>query len=215
MSHPLLEHFVRHRLVAILRTDSAVAALALGHAVVAGGFRLIEVTLTTPGAEQVIGEMLGLKDVCVGCGTVLTPDDALRAIDWGAKFIVSPHTDTKLLAIAQNAGVMAIAGALTPTEILTAWQSGADLIKLFPVTQVGGVEYLKSLRAPFPNVPLMPTGGVSEDNFLQYLEAGAVALGLGHALFPHEEVKSGKWGDIAARASDWTALLRECAMTRK
>lgn len=213
MPHPLLEHFVRHRLVAILRTDSAVAALALGRAVVAGGFRLIEVTLTTPGAEQVIGELLSLKHVCVGCGTVLTSDDALRAIDWGAKFIISPHTDSKVLAIAQSAGVMAIAGALTPTEILTAWHAGADLIKIFPITQMGGVEYLKALRAPFPEVPLMPTGGIGEDNFLHYLEAGAIAVGFGHSLSPTEEVQGGKWGEIAARASDWMTLFRECLAT--
>lgn len=210
MPHPLLEHFVRHRLVAIVRTDSAVAALALSRAVVAGGFRLIEVTLTTPGAKQIIDELLSLKDVFVGCGTVLTSDDALRAIDWGAKFIVSPHTDPKLLATTQNAGVMAIAGALTPTEILTAWHSGADLIKLFPITQVGGVEYLKALRAPFPDIPLMPTGGIGEDHFLQYLEAGAAAVGLGYSLAPPHEVQSGKWGEIAARASDWIALFHKC-----
>ena len=209
MTHPLLAKFAHHRLLAILRTDSAVAALAIGRAVVTGGIRLVEVTLTTPGAEAIVRELNDLGDVVVGCGTVLTPEAAREAIGWGAQFIVSPHTDARIVAVAKQQGVLVISGALTPTEIIAAWQGGADLVKVFPVAQLGGLDYLRAIRAPLCEVPLLPTGNIGEQDYLAYLEAGAVAVGLGQSLAPLEEVRLGRWGMIAGRASNWGMSLQE------
>ncbi|MBW4697427.1 MAG: bifunctional 4-hydroxy-2-oxoglutarate aldolase/2-dehydro-3-deoxy-phosphogluconate aldolase [Aphanocapsa lilacina HA4352-LM1] len=210
MSHALCHRFIEHRLLAIVRADSAPAALAIGRAVVTGGFRLVEVTLTTPGAEQVVGELRSSGgEVLVGCGTVLTPEAARRAIGWGAHFVVSPHTDPEIIATAHQLGALAIGGALTPNEIVAAWQAGADLIKVFPVAQVGGLAYLKALRGPFPDLPLLPTGGIGEDDYLDYLAAGATAVGVGQALAPQGEVREGRWGTVAGRASDWVMRLAE------
>lgn len=207
MVQSLVERFARDRLVAIIRADSAPAALALARSAVTGGFRLVEVTLTTPGAEQIVSELAGIKGVLVGCGTVLTVEAAQRSIDWGAQFLVSPHADERLIALTREAGLLSIAGALTPTEILRAWQVGADVVKVFPIAQIGGVEYLRALRGPLPDVPLLPTGGIGAEDFLDYLEAGALAVGIGRSLAPAAEVRQGRWSDIASRASDWVLRL--------
>jgi 2-dehydro-3-deoxyphosphogluconate aldolase/(4S)-4-hydroxy-2-oxoglutarate aldolase len=212
--HPLLDQFRRHSLVAVVRTESTVAALALARSLVAGGFRLIEVTLTTPGAEAVVAELRRVRGVVVGCGTVLSPEDAHRVLDWGAEFVVSPHTDEQILEVATRRGALAVAGALTPTEIVRAWRAGAGLIKVFPISQVGGIAYLRALRCPLPDVPLMPTGGIGADDFLDYLAAGAAAVGLGQALTPEHEVREGRWGEIAGRASDWLAQLDTARVLR-
>lgn len=196
--------FTEHSLLAIVRTDSPATALAAAKAVVRGGFRLVEITLTTPGAEQVIRQVSLNKDVLVGCGTVLTPNQAREAIHWGAHFVVSPHTDQQIIETAHKLGALAISGALTPTEIVTAWQAGADLVKIFPVTAVGGIDYLRNICTPLPSIPLLPTGGIGE-NFLGYLHAGAAAVGLGQSLIPAEEVAKGEWDAIARRACDWVA----------
>ncbi|AGY57202.1 bifunctional 4-hydroxy-2-oxoglutarate aldolase/2-dehydro-3-deoxy-phosphogluconate aldolase [Gloeobacter kilaueensis] len=208
MTHVLVEHFRKHRLLAIIRTDSARCALGIGRSIIAGGVRLVEVTLDTPGAEQVVGELrLCGDEVLVGCGTVLTPEAARRAIGWGAHFIVSPHTDVRIIEVARAAGVLAMSGALTPNEIVAAYQAGADLIKIFPIAPVGGLAYLNALRGPFSDLPLVPTGGIGEADFADYLGAGALAVGVGHSLAPEREVAKGRWSTIANRASEWLVRL--------
>lgn len=199
-----IEPFIEHNLLAIVRTNSAATALAAAEAVVRGGFCLVEITLTTPAAEQVIRRVSLHKDILVGCGTVLTPEQAREAIHWGARFVVSPHTDRQIIEAAHQLGALAISGALTPTEIVTAWQAGADLVKVFPVTAMGGIDYLRNIRTPLPSIPLLPTGGIGE-NFLGYLHVGAAAVGLGQSLIPAEEVAKGEWDAIARRACDWVA----------
>jgi 2-dehydro-3-deoxyphosphogluconate aldolase / (4S)-4-hydroxy-2-oxoglutarate aldolase len=168
--------------VAVIRAPSADAAFAMSQALVRGGVLGIEITFSTPGAPDAIARARReLPSALVGAGTVLEQAQLEAAADAGAAFLVSPHFDEALVASARERGVPFLAGALTPTEVVRAWRAGVACVKLFPGSVVGP-SYVKALRGPLPQIPLMPTGGVDEGNLAEWLAAGAVAVGMGGAL---------------------------------
>jgi len=176
---PFLAQLAALRILAIIRAPSSAAALEIGVAVARGGIGAVEVTFTTPGAADAIAALTArLPGVAIGAGTVLDRPTLEAARAAGAAFAVSPHLDLELVAAARELGVPYLPGALTPTEVLAAWRGGATAIKLFPAAQVGPA-YLAALRGPFPDVPIVPTGGVDEQNVAAWLAAGAVAVGVG------------------------------------
>lgn len=172
------------KLVPVVRAPSSDSAIQLVEALLEGGIATIELTMTVPGAIEVISRIareFGEK-ILLGAGTVLDDETARACIDAGAQFIVSPGLDAGTVLVCNALGVAVAPGALTPTEVLTAWRTGADIVKIFPCDAVGGPSYVKALKAPLPQVPLMPTGGVSLDNLLDFIRAGAVAVGVGSNL---------------------------------
>jgi 2-dehydro-3-deoxyphosphogluconate aldolase/(4S)-4-hydroxy-2-oxoglutarate aldolase len=179
---PFLKTLSEVTVVAVIRAASADAAVATSHALVRGGVTGIEVTFSTPGAADAIRRVKEeLPSALIGAGTVLEIAELDAACDAGAKFLVSPHFDPALLDRARERGVPYLPGALTPTEIVRAWKAGASCVKLFPGSAVGP-GYVKAIRGPLPDVPLMPTGGVDEKNLGEWLKAGVVAVGMGGAL---------------------------------
>jgi 2-dehydro-3-deoxyphosphogluconate aldolase/(4S)-4-hydroxy-2-oxoglutarate aldolase len=169
----------RTGVVAVIRAASADAALAISRALVRGGVTGIEITFSTPGAAEAIRQARKeLPSALVGAGTVLNAVDLAAACDAGARFLVSPHLDEKLVAAATERTIPFLPGALTPTEVVRAFAAGAACVKLFPGSAVGP-SYLKALRGPLPHIPLMPTGGVDAKNLGEWLRAGAVAVGMG------------------------------------
>ena len=183
MSAPdaIVERIRKIGLVPVVRAASAKEALTAVDAIRAGGIPVLEITMTVPGAVEVIAELTKRygDDVLVGAGTVLDPDMAKRCMDAGAKFIVSPALDIPTVEFCRKQNVPVFPGALTPTEVLTAWRAGANAVKIFPANAVGGAAYLKSLKAPLPQIELMPTGGVNLQTVAEFMAAGAIALGVG------------------------------------
>jgi 2-dehydro-3-deoxyphosphogluconate aldolase/(4S)-4-hydroxy-2-oxoglutarate aldolase len=200
VAEPLVERILESGIVAILRRTEASLALETAQALLEGGVNVVEVTLNTDGAEDMLralARQLGEKMV-IGAGTVMTADDTQRALDAGARFIVSPHTDAAVIDAARAAGAPAVPGAFTPTEIVNAWRLGASLVKVFPVGSVGP-RYLRDVLAPL-DVPLLPTGGVTLDNAAEFIRAGARGLGLGSDLVPPKAVASRDFASITDRA---------------
>lgn len=198
-------------IVPVIRASSARKALMAVDALREGGICIVEVTLTVPGAEKVIealrkGDANGLL---VGAGTVTDVEGAKRCLDAGAQFIVSPGWDAGTVDFAKSRDVLMIAGALTPTEILAAWKSGADLIKIFPCSSVGGANYIKSLRGPLPDIPLIPTGGVNLQTAASFIHAGAEALGVGSELVPSSALDAHNPGVISGLAKQFIEIVRE------
>ena len=195
--------------VLVVRCETEDEAVNGIRAVVEGGIRAVEVTFTVPGAPSVIRRVkhdLG-DSVLLGAGTVLTPEQAEDAVDAGATYLIAPNTDEKVIGAAKRLGVPMLPGALTPTEVLRAWDMGADAVKIFPAN-VGGPAYIRSLRAPFPNIPLMPTGGVDERNVGEFLKAGAFAVGAGGALFDQKRLQAKDWAGMTEVAKHFTAAIR-------
>ncbi len=190
-------------IVPVVRASSAPEARFAAEAVWHGGIPIVEITMTVPGAMEVISELARTTpEVLVGAGTVLDAETAQRCVDAGARFLVSPGFDARTVEFAVGKNVLIMAGALTPTEVINAWKAGADFVKVFPCGQVGGATYIKALKGPLPQVPLVPTGGVSLDTAADYLLAGAAALGVGGELILKEAVQLRKaelLRDMAAR----------------
>jgi 2-dehydro-3-deoxyphosphogluconate aldolase/(4S)-4-hydroxy-2-oxoglutarate aldolase len=171
-------------LLPVVRAKSTEQGIALSKALHRGGIECLEVTMTVPGAVEVISalaEELG-ESALVGAGTVLSEADGKRCLDAGARFLVSPGYVAGLPALAHARGAAAMVGALTPSEVITCWKEGSDFVKIFPCSALGGASYLKALKAPLPQVKLLPTGGVTLETMAEYLAAGASALGVGAAL---------------------------------
>jgi 2-dehydro-3-deoxyphosphogluconate aldolase/(4S)-4-hydroxy-2-oxoglutarate aldolase len=170
--------------VPVIRAPSAAVAARAARAVRAGGVSVIEVAMTVPDALSVLHELSGElgTEVLLGAGTVLDPDTAQACVAAGAQFVVSPGLDLETLRVVHRLGRAMLPGALTPTEVTHAWQAGAELVKVFPCSALGGPSYIKALRAPLPEVRLLPTGGVDLHTAAAYLAAGAAALGVGSAL---------------------------------
>lgn len=182
LTDPFLKALHEATVVAVIRAPSADAAVAMSHALVRGGVTGVEVTFSTPGAAGAIARIAReLPSTLIGAGTVMGLGELAEACDAGAKFLVSPHFDPELLEAAQKRRVPYLPGSLTPTEIVRAWKAGAACVKLFPGSAVGP-GYVKAIRGPLPDVPLMPTGGVDEKNLVDWLKAGVVAVGMGGAL---------------------------------
>jgi 2-dehydro-3-deoxyphosphogluconate aldolase / (4S)-4-hydroxy-2-oxoglutarate aldolase len=177
-------------IIPVIRAATAEDALFAAEAVLAGGINVVEITMTVPGATTVVARLAkDMPDILVGAGTVLNVDAAQRCLDAGAQFLVSPGLNLKTAEYAQKKNVLMIAGALTPTEVMSAWESGADLVKIFPCSQVGGASYIRALKGPFPDIPLVPTGGVNLDTCADFIAAGASALGVGGELIVKEAIR--------------------------
>ena len=194
------------RVVAILRRTEAARAVDTARAILAGGVRAIEVTCDSPGVLgmiRAISEAFG-DQMLVGAGTVLDVETAEAALDAGARYIVSPHTDPDLVGAMARRGVPCVPGAFTPTEALTAWRAGAALVKLFPASGVGP-GYLKDLRGPLRQIPFLPTGGVTLDNAAAFIAAGAWGLGIGSALVDQPLIDAGRFDELTRRAAGFIA----------
>jgi 2-dehydro-3-deoxyphosphogluconate aldolase/(4S)-4-hydroxy-2-oxoglutarate aldolase len=197
-------------LVPVLRADSVQQALALATAIAAGGVTVLEITMTVPGAIQVMRKLAEERpDILIGAGTVLDPETARMCILEGAKFVVSPALNLKTIEMCHRYTVPVLPGALTPTEIVTAWQAGADVIKVFPASAMGGAKYLQSIKAPLPQVELIPTGGVSLATAKDFLEAGAFALGVGADLVNAKAMAEGKPEVVTESARKYLAIVKE------
>jgi 2-dehydro-3-deoxyphosphogluconate aldolase / (4S)-4-hydroxy-2-oxoglutarate aldolase len=196
--------------VPVVRASSAAEALLAARAVCDGGIPIVEITMTVPGAIEVIRELRkSASGVLIGAGTVLDVETARRCIDAGAEFLVSPGLDIPTVEFATHAGILMLAGALTPTEVITAWNAGSDLVKIFPCGQVGGAKYIKALKGPLPQVPLVPTGGVNLNTAADLIEAGAAALGVGGELVQSEALRSGKPEVIVENARKFLAIVQQ------
>jgi 2-dehydro-3-deoxyphosphogluconate aldolase/(4S)-4-hydroxy-2-oxoglutarate aldolase len=181
-------------IIPVIRASSEREAHLAAEAVHKGGIPIVEITMTVPGALEVIRELAKScgTEVLIGAGTVLNAEDARRCLDAGAQFLVSPGFNRATVELAARESKLILAGALTPTEIMEAWSAGSDLVKVFPCGQVGGAKYIKALRGPLPQIPLVPTGGVNLSTAAEFIEAGAAALGIGGELVQPEALKANK-----------------------
>jgi 2-dehydro-3-deoxyphosphogluconate aldolase/(4S)-4-hydroxy-2-oxoglutarate aldolase len=198
-------------IIPVIRASSAREACFAVDAVAAGGIPIAELTMTVPGAIDVIADLsrkMG-DDVVIGAGTVLDADTAQRCIDAGAQFIVSPGFDLETVQLARRLGTLVMAGALTPTEVITAWKAGSDFVKIFPCGNVGGAKYIRALKGPLPQVPMIPTGGVNLETAADFIRAGAAALGIGGELVSPAALKSGNNLEITRGARRYLAAVGE------
>ncbi len=195
-------------ILAVLRAPSPELALEASEAIIRGGVTGIEVTFSTPDAPSVIRELIARHGdaAYIGAGTVTTAAQAELAADAGAEFLVSPGTLPRLTRSMLDTGRVVMTGAMTPTEVMGALELGVDVVKIFPAS-LGGPSYLGALRGPFPDAPLMPTGGVSPDNLAAWFAAGAVAVGAGGDLANNASITASDWADIEQRAGRFTAAL--------
>ena len=177
----LVSELYRRRLVAVVRSRSAEEALALAHAAADGGIKFVEITFTVPGALDVIKELAARRNIHVGAGTVLAPQQAERAISVGAEFVVSPSLEINLIGLCHTANVACFPGAATPTEIIAAHRAHADLVKIFPADLAGGPYFIRQMQGPFPEVRFMVSGGVSLKNVAEYVQVGVTGICLGSA----------------------------------
>jgi len=205
----VLAEIRRIGLVPVLRAESEAQALALAGAIADGGVTVMEVTMTVPGAVRVIARLKRERpEILLGAGTVLDAETARACVDAGAMFVVSPAFDEATVAWCRKAEIAVLPGALTPTEVLRAWNAGADVVKIFPASAMGGAKYLKSLKAPLPQVEMIPTGGVSLATAREFLEAGAVALGVGAELVDPRAIVEGRPESVTAHARKYLEIVR-------
>jgi len=196
-------------IIPVVRATSPEEALAAVEAIRAGGIPILEITLTVPGAVTIIRDLarrLG-DQALIGAGTVLDAETARACIDAGARFVVSPSLDIPTIEACRSLNIPVFPGALTPTEIVTAWRAGANAVKVFPASAVGGATYLKSLKAPLPQIELIPTGGVSVKSVPDFIAAGAFALGVGADLVNLEALRRGDAASITAKAREYVAAV--------
>lgn len=205
-----LERMKATGVVAIMRHTEASLAIEAAEALLRGGVEVVEVTLNTQGATGMIQQLTAHfgERMLVGAGTVLTPQGVEEALAAGARFIVAPNTDGRVITLCNQRGVPVAPGAFTPTEVVAAWEMGADLIKVFPVSAVGP-RYIRDLRGPLPHLPLVPTGGVNLENAADYIKAGAVALGAGSDLVEKGVVDRRDFAELERRARGFSdAVVR-------
>lgn len=197
-------------IVPVVRASSAKQAMLAAEAVCAGGISIVEVTMTVPRAIEVIAELsknMG-SEVLIGAGTVLDADTAQRCIDAGAEFVVSPGFDFETVRSVNQAGKLMMAGALTPSEVIAAWKAGSDFVKIFPCGAVGGAKYIKALKGPLPQIPMIPTGGVNLTTAADFILAGAAALGIGGELVSASALESGNLAPIVEAARGFFSIVR-------
>jgi 2-dehydro-3-deoxyphosphogluconate aldolase/(4S)-4-hydroxy-2-oxoglutarate aldolase len=198
-------------IVPVVRAKSAKQAQLAAEAVCAGGIPIVEVTMTVPGAVELIAQLVKASgaEILIGAGTVLDAETANRCLDAGAQFIVSPGFDLETVRFVKQQGALMMAGALTPTEVISAWKAGSDFVKIFPCGSMGGAKYLKALKAPLPQVPMIPTGGVNLETAGDMIRAGAEALGIGGELVSASALASGDTQPITDAARKYVAIVRE------
>lgn len=186
--------------MAVIRTSTPSVAIACGRCAVEGGITCVEISWQTPQIDVVIRTLRrDFPELILGAGTLTTREMVQKAISWGSQFLFSPVHTVEVIEAARAEEVPIVAGATTPTEIFTAWQRGATAVKVFPVANLGGVSYIKALKPVFPDIPLIPTGGVTIENAKSFLQAGAVAVGLATDLFPPHLVAQEDWAKITDR----------------
>jgi 2-dehydro-3-deoxyphosphogluconate aldolase/(4S)-4-hydroxy-2-oxoglutarate aldolase len=208
---------IRHRIEKIgiipsIRTPSEASARFAAETVAAAGIHIVEITLTVPDALRVIADLRqhGPSDLIVGADSSWDLDSARRAVDAGAMFVTSPGLDTRsILEFVIQEDIVVIPGAVTPSELSTAWQAGADFVKVFPCHSMGGPRYIRSLRGPFPSIPLIASGGVNQVNAGEFITSGAAALGIGTELIPKEAVESRNGGWIAELARRFLGIVKQ------
>jgi 2-dehydro-3-deoxyphosphogluconate aldolase/(4S)-4-hydroxy-2-oxoglutarate aldolase len=196
-------------LLAVIRGPSPELTVLMVEALMNGGVKGIEITYSTPNAEEVV-KTLAKKfgdSIVLGMGTLTKPEQAGSAKAAGASFLVSPICETKLVKAMIETGLLTMAGALTPTEVFQAYNVGADVIKIFPGS-LGGPAYIKALKGPFPYIPMMPTGGVNAGNMAEWFSTGVVAVGAGSELCPPQLAKDGKFDEISKRASEFVQVVK-------
>ena len=188
-----LKHILQHKLVAIIRGPQPGDVLRIAEALYQGGVRTLEVTMNSPGALEVIKQLsVTMKDkLLLGAGTVLNPDQVEASVKAGAHFIISPNVDVETIKMTKQLGAISIPGAYTATEIVLAHKTGADIIKVFPAA--ANAAYIKDLRGPLSHIPLMPTGGITLENIVEFKNAGAVAFGIGSALVDARQVVTNEY----------------------
>jgi 2-dehydro-3-deoxyphosphogluconate aldolase / (4S)-4-hydroxy-2-oxoglutarate aldolase len=197
-------------IVPVVRAESADEAGRAIAAIMAGGVPVLEITMTVPGAVPLIADLCRRfgQDAVVGAGTVLDPETARACILAGAQFIVSPATNPATIACCRRYGVPIMPGALTPTEVVTAWEAGADMVKVFPCSALGGASYIKALKAPLPQIDLIPTGGVNLQTAAEFIKAGSTALGVGADLVDLKALREGQDALLTERARKLVEIVR-------
>ena len=198
-------------MIPVVRATSADEAMRAIDAIREGGISILEITMTVPGAVKLIEEVSVRygKDALVGAGTVLDDKTATACISAGARFVVSPALNVDTIACCRRHEIAVMPGALTPTEVVQAWNAGADFVKVFPAGAVGGPSYLKALKAPLPQIELVPTGGVSLKTAADFIKAGAAALGVGADLVDIKAIREGQASLITERAKQFVEIVRE------
>lgn len=207
----VIEQITGAGVLPVIRAASSGEALGVVEAIAAGGVRVFEVTMTVPGAVQLIEKLVsGYEgEALIGAGTVLNAAAARDCINAGAKFIISPALDFETIEFCNQAEIVVMPGALTPTEIVAAWNAGADFVKVFPAGALGGANYLKSLKAPLPHIKLIPTGGVSLSTAADFIKAGASAIGVGADLVDLQALREGNSDLIAEKARQYLEIVRK------
>ena len=196
--------------IPVIRASSHEEALAVIDAIAAGGITTIEVTMTVPNAVELIDRLTNEREhLLIGAGSVLDPEIAHECIAAGAEFIVSPATNFDTILYCNETDVVVMPGALTPTEVVNAWDAGADFIKVFPADSMGGAKDLRSLKAPLPQIKLIPTGGVSQSTAADFIRAGAEAVGVGADLVDIKAISEGRASDITAAAKKYLEIVAE------
>jgi 2-dehydro-3-deoxyphosphogluconate aldolase/(4S)-4-hydroxy-2-oxoglutarate aldolase len=205
-----LKRLIEVGVVPVVRAPSADTAHAAVDAVGEGGIPCVEITMTVPGAVGVIEQVRSRFDghALVGAGTVTDAETARACIDAGAEFVVCPILDLETIALCRELNTVVIPGALTPTEIFTAWKAGAEIVKVFPCDSAGGAKHIRSVRAPFPQIPLLPTGGVTLDTAADFFAAGATAVGVGSDLVDVKALLSGNSALVVEKARQYAAIAR-------
>jgi len=205
----ILRSIIDIGIVPVVRTTSAESAIRAIEAIYRGGIRAAEITMTVPGAIRAIEKLVDQfgDTITLGAGTVLDPETARACILAGAQFIVTPALNPKTIEIAKRYSKIIAPGALTPTEVLTAWEAGADIVKVFPCDAVGGPKYIRALKAPFPQIEMIPTGGVSLDTAADFLKAGACAVAVGGELIDGKNIAEGRYDVFEERARRFLAEI--------
>jgi 2-dehydro-3-deoxyphosphogluconate aldolase/(4S)-4-hydroxy-2-oxoglutarate aldolase len=203
-------------IIPAVRLYSAEDAMFAAEAVCEGAIPIVEVTMTVPGAVEVIRELTRQHSgLLVGAGTLFDVENARRCLDAGAVFLTTPALDLEIVNFAIGRGVVVLPGALTPTEILAAWKAGSDFVKVFPCAANGGPTYIRALKAPFADVPLIASGGVNQTNAMGFIRAGAVALGIGRDLIHHDAIRRRERGWITELARRYTKMVSEARSIQK
>jgi len=208
-SKEILAFITEVGIVPVVRTSSAESAIQAVEAIYAGGVRAAEITMTVPGALHAlekVADRFGGK-IVLGAGTVLDPETARACMLAGAEFFVTPNLRLSTIEMAKRYSKVICPGALTPTEVITAWEAGADVVKIFPCGNVGGAKYIKALKGPFPHIEMIPTGGVNLETAGDFLKAGACAVAVGGELVDAKSVKEGRFDIIENRARQYLAAI--------
>lgn len=203
----VLEKIKREKLVPVIRTSNYLEAKKVIEVLSGCGIKIFEITMTVPNAVELIAELNESNNFLIGAGTVLNAEQAENCINAGARFIVSPAFDKKVVQFCREEQIAVMPGALTPTEVLTAWNAGADCVKVFPCDTLGGAKYLKTLKILFPHIEIMPTGGVSLNTAADFIKAGAIAVGVGADLVDLEAVRQNNTNLIAERAKQYLEIV--------